>query len=71
MPNYNIGSQSDMRRLQRDIENDIKKHAKEAISEGAIPVECPQCRAKFNASPGISTCPKCGCKIDLQLNFHF
>lgn len=71
MASYDLGSPSDMKRLQKDMEAAIKQKAKESISEGTIPVECPKCKEKFNAPPGISTCPSCGSQIDLHINFDF
>lgn len=71
MASYDLGNPSDMKRLQKDMESAIKQKAKEAISKGNIPVECPKCKTKFNAHSGISTCPKCGSKIDLHINFDF
>lgn len=71
MPNYNLGSASDMKRLQKDMEKAIKKKAKESILKGTIPIECPKCKAKINASSGITTCPKCGSRIDLHFDFDF
>lgn len=71
MPNYNFGNPSDMKRFQKDMEKAIKEKAKDAISKGSIPVECPKCKAKFNAQSGVSTCPNCGSQIDLHVNFDF
>lgn len=71
MPKYNLNRASDMRKFQRDIENAAKYKAAEAISKSAIPIECPFCRAKFEACAGVVLCPKCGEKIDLKINFKF
>lgn len=71
MPNYNLGSASDMKRLQKDMEKAIKEKAKETISKGTIPAKCPKCGTEFAASAGASTCPKCGSQINLKLSFDF
>lgn len=71
MASYNLGNPSDMKKLQDDMKSAILKNAKEAISSGEIPIECPGCKTKFNAVPGISTCQKCGSQINLHLDFDF
>lgn len=71
MAKYKLGSSSDMKKFQNDMESAIKEKAKEYISNGAIPVECPKCKTKFDAKSGVNTCPKCGSQIDLHLNFDF
>ncbi len=69
MPSYNLGNPSDMRRLQKDMENAVKQQAKSAISKGGFPVECPKCGASFTAAAGKNVCPKCGSQINLNLDF--
>ncbi len=69
MPKYNMGSTSDMRKFQRDLEKTAKDKAVEIISGSAIPIECPFCNAKLEARAGVILCPKCGNKINLEFNF--
>lgn len=69
MPKYNLGNSSDMRKFQRDLEKSVKEKAVESISSSAIPIECPFCKAKFEARAGAVLCPKCGNKINLEFNF--
>lgn len=71
MASYDFGSPSDIEQLQKDMEAAITQKAKETISGGTIPVQCPKCKEKFNAPHGISTCPSCGSQINLHLNFDF
>lgn len=71
MASYNLGNSSDMKKLQKDMESAILSKAKEAASSKEFPIECPKCKAKFTAKSGLSTCPKCGSQINLQLNFDF
>lgn len=71
MASYNMGNPSDMKKLQKDMETAILNGAKEAISSGEIPVECPKCKTKIKVASGTNTCPKCGSQINLHLNFDF
>ena len=69
--NYNIGKASDMRRLQRDLEKDVKRQVVNAAQQLSYHISCPNCGATFQASPGLNRCPQCGKSIDLDLDFHF
>lgn len=71
MATYNLGSSSDMERLQKDMEKAIKQEAKSTISKRTIPVVCPKCETKFHAPSGISICPNCGSQIELFIDFDF
>ena len=69
--NYNLGSSSDMRRFQRDLEKEIMGKTKQTIMGRKYDVTCPHCHSKVNVLPGKSRCPRCGNEIDLQLDIKF
>lgn len=58
---YNIGSKSDMRRFQRDIQ----KQAEKVVKSIKYDYQCA-CGRKFQVSIGTNRCPRCGQIITIQ-----
>jgi Zn finger protein HypA/HybF involved in hydrogenase expression len=70
MTKYDLGSSSDMKRFENDLQSAITDKAKEVIKSKTFSVECPKCKAKLNLPSGLSRCPNCGNEIKIQLNFN-
>lgn len=68
---YNLGSKSDMRRFERDLNKSVQNVAVNALQSRAITVTCPRCKRKFSAHSGTNTCPFCRQTVDLQLDINF
>lgn len=68
---YNLGSKSDMRKLERDINNSILDSARTAINQRTYDVICPHCKKTIKANSGKNICPYCKNTVDLQLNIDF
>ena len=68
---YNIGSKSDMRRFERDLNKQVKSMAADAIQSQSYNVTCPHCSSSFRAHAGKNVCPACRNTVDLSLNINF
>lgn len=68
---YNISSKSDMRRFKRDLEQQFKNNARQAVFKRKYIVTCPHCKNRVPVYPGKSHCPLCSQMINLKLNVHF
>ncbi len=68
---YNLGSNSDMRRFERDLNKSVPNMAVNALQSQAITVTCPHCKRKFPAHSGTNTCPFCRKMVNLQLDINF
>lgn len=68
---YNLGSSSDMRRFQRDLEKEIIGKTKQTIMNQTYDVTCPHCQSRISVPPGKSCCPRCGQEVDLNLDIKF
>lgn len=66
---YDLLSKSDMRRLERDLEKDIKRIAKESIMDQGIDIECPNCGYPMHARSGVNACPKCLKTTDVNFDW--
>lgn len=68
---YNLGSNSDMRKFQKDLKSGILQKAEQSLHQRQYEVDCPHCNAKIMAYPGKQPCPNCSKEIDLDLNINF
>ena len=66
---YNLGSKSDMRRFQRDLEKTVMKKATSTLMKKRCDIPCPHCQSQVTVPVGKSSCPICHQPIDFQLNF--
>lgn len=67
--NYNISKESDLRRLERDLERSIKRQAKSAIEHDGVDVPCPQCGDMMRVASGKKKCPSCGCVTNFSFDW--
>ena len=65
---YNLGSKSDMKRFERDLEKSLMNQARSSIMQGTHEVTCPCCGNRFGARIRSNVCPHCRKTIDLQLD---
>jgi len=64
---YNISSKTDMRRLEKDLEKQVKDIAvKKALTMNHF-VQCPHCTRKVTVMPGNYMCPFCKKGINLKI----
>ena len=63
---YNIGSKSDMRRFERDLQKSLERNL--ASHNLSIDVKCPKCGNTFKASSGSNVCPHCKSEITLNIS---
>lgn len=68
--NYNLGSKSDMRRFQRDLEKSIKSETISSLHKQKYDVTCPHCGHSVKIPTGKSLCPFCHKEIDLTLDIN-
>lgn len=68
---FNLGSGSDMRRLQRQLSDLAASAVKEQLQDEHYDIECPHCNAQISVHAGKNTCPKCGDTINFNLEFTF
>ncbi len=68
---YNLGSKSDMRRLERDLTRAVEKSVTDGLHSMKYDINCPHCGATFQAPAGKSHCPVCKNIVDLELNIDF
>lgn len=66
---YNLGSKSDMRKFERDLEKSMIDIAKDYAKKGNFDIECPDCGEKISVPVGESQCPKCGKIINLCFEY--
>lgn len=59
---YNICSKSDMRRLQRDINRDLKR----AVNTATYQYTCHACGRTYKATVGHNYCPYCRSEFILR-----
>lgn len=59
---YNIASKSDMRRLQRDLERNLKKSVNSATYQHV----CHACGRRYNVKVGTNRCPNCRAEFILR-----
>ena len=64
---YNISSKSDMRRLIRDMQKDVKKAVAKEARSTSYTVNCPHCLKKIKLKPGQNHCPYCQNFIRLNI----
>ncbi len=67
---YNLGNKSDMNKLMKDIEKQIKDDAKHQLKLQKYDITCPHCQAPVSVYAGKSNCPFCKEEIDLKLDIH-
>jgi hypothetical protein len=65
--NYDISSKSDMRRLTRDIESQVKRTARDSLLANGTDTSCPHCGGTFHAQQGTCFCPHC--RKTIEVNF--
>ena len=60
-----------MNKFMKDIEKDIKKHAKKELSNSTLEIECPKCKKVLNVSfrNNRGRCPSCNELINLKQNW--
>ena len=64
-------SNSDLRKLQQEIESLAVDTAKKSLLNEKFPVECPHCGRNVSVPVGKSRCPKCKGAIELKPSFRF
>ncbi len=67
---YNLGSKSDMRKFQRDLEKAVNKSVVDSVRSKGITIECPNCKKQLTARTGQNVCPYCGKSIQLNVDFQ-
>lgn len=65
---YNIGSKSDMRRFERDLQKSLDRNIASQVNNLSIDVKCPKCGNTFKASSGSNVCPHCKSEITLNIS---
>lgn len=68
---YNLGSNSDMKRLMKDLEKEVHSKAEQEIYSRTYDIECPECHNKISVKPGKSLCPICHNEVELNLNIKY
>ncbi len=51
----------------KKIIKEIKKQAKPHLMKQSYDIDCPQCKQKIKAVPGLVVCPKCHSSFDFDL----
>lgn len=67
---YNLFSNSDMRRFQKDLKEHCYSQVEDALQRDTYEVNCPHCKAPVNIPTGQSTCPQCKEIIELTLDIN-
>lgn len=65
---YKIGSKSDMRRFERDLQKSLERSVASQVNNLSIDVKCPKCGHTFKASSGSNVCPHCKSEITLNVS---
>lgn len=60
---YDITKKSDMKRLARDIERDMKRKIKRDLPRLGVDITCPHCGSVVHVKAGRTICPACGNEI--------
>lgn len=68
---YNLGSSSDMRRLNRDLKKSVQDMARDAVVSMEFDVECPHCNSTVSMHSGLNICPICQKEVDVNLDINF
>lgn len=68
---YDINSKSDMDKLMRDMEKQLREKSVSALGQKKYEVTCPHCGAVVQVPPEKSNCTRCGNQIDLTLDIKF
>lgn len=62
---YDISKETDMRHFRKDLKNTLKENILNAEYE----IEC-SCGFKFSTKLGETSCPNCGEKINLAIDYQ-
>lgn len=68
---YNLGNSSDMRRFEKDLNQQILSSVEQQLYSQTYEVTCPHCQQTVSVPAGENPCPACGKTIDLNLNITY
>ena len=66
---FNLGSKSDMRKLERQLKDDILGDAKSQVEAEGFEIECPHCHKTAIFHSGQNTCLHCGETITVEIDW--
>lgn len=56
---YNLAKKSDMRKLVKDLEKEVKRTAEKAVKRDGFEYTCPNCGRSTKVRPGNNRCSHC------------
>lgn len=66
---FDLSNPSDLRRLSREMEKEVKGMARESIEADGVDADCPLCGKPFRMVSGENTCPHCGGTVSVDFDW--